>query len=155
MTTIDFSTVAERSTGWTHMFKIPVADLNGTAAASKTINLLTLEAGDLVRLASYYLPTPFDGGATSAMVLDVGWDTATGTDDDDGLIDNLSVHADGTPILAADGNGAAFATLRTGFAAVEAATVQAKFTATGGNLTLLTQGEVWIYLNVSKLAKLK
>jgi len=150
MKTIALTTVAELATGWTHVFVIPFTDLNTTAATTKTITLLSLAVGDIVRNAAFCLTTPFDGGATSALSLDVGHNGAT-VDDPDSLLDAYEIHLDATEILAGDANGAAFATLRTGFAPQEAADIEALFTATGGNLTLLTQGEIRIYLNVSRL----
>ena len=48
-------------------------------------------------------------------------------------------------ILGSDGNGAVFATLRTGWYALEAADLEVLLTATGANLTALTTGEVHVY----------
>ena len=89
--------------------------------------------------------TAFDGGATSNLVIDFGYDYASLTDDPDAFIDNLELHADGTEILGSDGNGAVFATLRTGWYALEAADLEVLLTATGANLTALTTGEVHVY----------
>ena len=150
MKTIALNTVAERATGFTHLFKIKHTDLTA-AATTQTLDLLALELGDYVNKAAFYLKTPFDGGATTNLTLDVGESL---TPDADAFLDGYELHADGSEVLAGDGNGAAFATLRTGFVALAAGSVQALFTATGANMTALTQGEVWIYLNVARLPEL-
>jgi hypothetical protein len=49
--------------------------------------------------------TAFDGGATSALALDVGHNGAT-TDDADSILDNYEVHVDATEVMFGDGNGA-------------------------------------------------
>lgn len=146
----------QRASGFTHVAKIKFTDLVALGAvASGALTLLNgLRAGQLVRDAAFWLPVPFDGGATSALALDVGWNYVSGTDDPDGLLDNYEVHLDGTEVLAGDANGAAFATLRNGFAPQSACSLEATFTATGGNLNALTQGEVWIYLQLTDLKEL-
>lgn len=155
MKLISLDSVQELSNGFTHKAVITAADLNDTAATTKTLNLVTnLIHGHFVRDAAFYLPTPFDGGATSALSLDVGYDLAAGSDDPDAFLDAYEIHLDATEVLAGDGNGAVFATLRTGHVFQENATITALFTATGGNLSLLTAGEVWIYLNVTPLHQL-
>ena len=109
-------------------------------------------AGTIVQQAAYRLVTAFDGGATSALALDVGHNGAT-TDDPDSFLDNYEVHADATEITAGDGNGAVFATLRTGYAALDAGNYEATFTATGANLSTITSGEIHIFLKIVDLAK--
>lgn len=151
----DFTTVEERSNGYTLMAVITAADFADTAAATKTLTLMAnLAVGDLLRRADFYLPTPFDGGATSGLKLDVGFNLGAGTDDPDAFLDDYEIHADGTEVLAGDGNGAVFATLRTGYAFKEGAAIEALFTATGGNVNLLTTGEVRIYLDIVRLPNL-
>lgn len=141
-----------RECGFTHKAIVRHTDLTGTAATSKVETLLSgLTAGTLVQAAAFRLVTPFDGGATTNLALDVGWNLAAGTDDPDGLLDNYEIHVDATEVLAGDGNGAAFATLRTGFAFQESGSIEALLTATGANLSALTTGEVWIYLSVVDL----
>lgn len=152
MNIISLDSVPERANGFSHKAVITYADLNDTAGLTKTLDLVTdLVTGHFVRDAAFYLRTPFDGGATSALSLDVGYDLAAGSDDPDAFLDAYEIHADATEILAGDANGAVFATLRTGHAFKENAKITALFTATGGNLSLLTTGEVWIYLNVTPL----
>jgi hypothetical protein len=142
------------ATGCSHVAVIDYTDLSGTAATTKTLSLFTYAARDLVDRAFFDLVTPFDGGATSALTIDVGHNGAS-VDDADSLIDGVEVHVDGSEILASDGNGAAFATLRTGFAAQEAGAIEALFTATGANLTALTTGKIRVYFNVIQLSKLR
>lgn len=142
----------QESNRFTHRVEIDWTDLVGTAATTKTIDLLTgLGKGDIVLGAAFLLETPFDGGATSALALDVGYDLAAGTDDPDAFLDNYEIHLDASEVLAGDGNGAVFATLRTGYAFQESAKVTALFTATGGNLSVLTTGKVIIWLEVANI----
>jgi len=66
-----------RQTGFTHVISVYHTDLTDTAATTKTLNLITgLDAGHIVTGAAFRLQTPFDGGATNALVLDVGYDLA-------------------------------------------------------------------------------
>lgn len=138
--------------GWTDKIIITHADLSDTAATTKTIDLATYTAGLGVTKAAFKLVTAFDGTSTTALALDVGWNGAT-TDDPDGILDNYELHNDATEVPYGDGNGAAFATLRTGYYPADAGTYQALFTATTANLTDLTSGEVHIYLRLEDLTK--
>lgn len=132
-------------TGYTHKAVITYSDLVGTAATSLALTVGKAVLGTFVSKAGYRLVTPFDGGATTNLVIDFGYDYASLTDDPDAFIDNLELHLDGTEILGSDGNGAVFATLRTGWYALEAADLEVLLTATGANLTALTTGEVHVY----------
>jgi hypothetical protein len=85
--------------------------------------------------------------------MQVGYDLAAGTDDPDAFIKATELLAAGR-ILAGDGNGDVFATLRTGYAFQEAGDLEVLLTATGGNLSAMTAGEVRIYLQISKLASI-
>lgn len=155
MTTSPLNSTEERSAGFNWLFKIPYTDLTGTAGLTKTVTLLSgLGVGHIVQNAAFYLRTAYDGGATTNLALDVGYDLAAGTDDPDAILDNYEIHVDATEILAGDANGVIFATLRTGYAFQESASITALFTAVGANLTALTQGEVWIFLRVADLTKL-
>ena len=138
--------------GFTHTVVITHADLSGTAATTKTIALATYTAGLGCTKAAYRLVTPFDGTSTTALALDVGHNGAT-TDDPDSILDNYEIHNDATDIAFGDGNGAVFATLRTGYYPLDAGTYEALFTATTANLTDLTAGEVNIYLRLEDLTK--
>lgn len=140
-----------RESGFTHKAIITFADFAGVAAVTKVHTLISgLVAGFLVRAAAFRLVHGFVGTDVTALTLQVGWNGAT-SDDDNGLIEAVELATAGTEILAGDGTGAAFATKRTGFAPLEAATIEALFTATGANVSVLTAGEVHIYLAVSDL----
>ncbi len=141
------------ATGFSHKFVIPYTDLTGTAGVTLAIPVLAYTAGCFFDRAAYKVVTAFDGGATSALALDVGHNGAT-VDDPDSLIDNYEIHVDATEVLYGDANGAVFATLRTGYCALDAGNIEVTFTATGANLTALTQGEVHIYLRMIDLAKI-
>lgn len=141
-------------TGFTHKFTIGYADLTAAGATtSTTISLADYTAGLGCTAAAFKLTTAFDGGATSALALDVGHDGAS-VDDADSILDNYEIHVDASEVLYGDANGAAFATLRTGFYPVETGTYKATFTATGANLNVLTTGEVVIYLQLVDLTKI-
>ena len=139
--------------GFSHKFVIPYTDLTGTAGLTLAIPVLAYTAGCLFDRAAYKLVTTFDGGATTNLAIEVGWNGAT-TDDPDGLLNDYELHEDATEVKYGDGNGAAFATLRTGYAVLDAGNIEVLFTAIGANLTALTQGEVHIYLRMIDLAKI-
>ena len=139
--------------GFTHKAVITSADLVALGAvASGVVSLATYTAGLGCTKAAYRLVTAFTGGATSALALDVGHNGAT-TDDADSILDNYEVHVDATEVMFGDGNGAVFATLRTGYYPLDAGSYEALFTATGGNLSALTTGEINIYLRLEDLTK--
>lgn len=140
--------------GFTHKFIVPYTDMTSTAGTALTIDLKSVTAGQIVTNAAHKVVTNFDGGATSALTLELGYDLAAGTDDPNGFIEAVSVHADGTPVAYGLANGAAFATKLTGYAFQESATIDAVFTSTGANLTALTQGEVHIYVALADLTKI-
>jgi hypothetical protein len=141
-------------TGFTHKFTIQLADVVALGAAtSGAIALAPYVAGYGCIGAAYKLVTAFDGGATSALKLDVGHNGAT-TDDPDSILDNYEIHADGTEVFYGDANGAAFATLRTGYFPLDAGNYEATFTATGANFDVLTQGEVIVFLALVDLNKI-
>ena len=150
----ELSIQEQAKTGFTHKAVISYTDLTGTAATSLALTVGKAALGTLVTAAGYRLVTAFDGGATSNLVIDFGYDYASLTDDPDAFIDNLELHLDGTEILGSDGNGAVFATLRTGWYALEAADLEVLLTATGANLTALTTGEVHVYWAQSDTAAL-
>jgi len=139
--------------GFTHKTVITFADLVALGAVSSgVVSLATYTAGLGCTKAAFRLVTAFVGGATSALSLKVGHNGVT-TDDDDSIIAAYELHSTGTEIFFGDGNGAAFATLRTGYYPLDAGTYEALFTATGGNLNALTAGEVNIYLKLEDLTK--
>ena len=153
MAKVQFLTAAEMARyGFTHTWVITYADLSATAATTKTIDLINYVAGTGCTKAAFKLVTAFDGTSTTNLALDVGHNGAS-TDDPDSLLDAYEIHNDATEVVWGDGNGAAFATLRTGYYPADAGVYQALFTATGANLTDLTSGEVHIYLRIEPLTK--
>lgn len=145
MKTFALSNEEAAKSGFTHKAIITYLDLVAKGAVLTALfDLQAYVAGVMFGGGAYKLVTTFDGGATATLKLDVGWDGAT-TDDPDGLIDNYELHEDGTEIKYGDANGAVFATLRTGYCALDAGTLQALFTVTSANMDVLTQGEVHIY----------
>lgn len=157
METRILGTTTERAGGWTHYFKITNADCTA-GATTQTLQLIGtaqngMAIGDIVRAAAFYLATPFVGTALTNLTMQVGYDLAAGTDDPDAFIKATELLAAGR-ILAGDGNGDVFATLRTGYAFQEAGDLEVLLTATGGNLSAMTAGEVRIYLQISKLASI-
>lgn len=140
-------------TGFTHKAVITYADLADTADTSLALTLYTYAAKTLFKSGGFRLVTAFDGTSTTALTVKVGWNGAT-TDDDDGLIAAVELHNDGTEITGGDATGAAFATLRTGYVALDAGVLTATFTATTANLDDLTTGEVHIYWGAVDLTKI-
>jgi hypothetical protein len=143
-----------REYGFTHKVILTYPDLSA-AATTKTVNLLTgLVAGHLITGAAFRLVSGFVGASVTNLTMEVGYDLAAGTDDPNGIIEAVELATAGTEILAGDATGAIFAAKRTGFAPQEACTITALFTATGANLSVLTAGEVHVYLSVVDLTKL-
>lgn len=153
MKLIQLSAQEQARHGFTHKAIVYYTDLTALGAVtSGAVALMAYTAGFKFSDAAYRIVTNFDGGATSALTLELGWNGGT-TDDPNGLIEAISVHADGTPIAAGDGTGAAFATKRTGYVALDAGNIEATFAATGANFNVLTQGELEIYLSACDLTK--
>lgn len=137
------------ATGFTHKVVITYADLTDTADVTKSIAILpasgTWRAGTVIKDCAIRLKTAFDGGATSAMTLQVG------ETDTDRYLPATQVHVDSTEILYFQ---TANVTDTLPYATLAADTIDALFTATGANLTALTTGEVHIYLAVYNLQDL-
>ena len=163
----------------THEFVAKFTDLNGTAATSLTQAIASaLPAGTRVEYVGHQVDTLFDGGATSELTAKIGWDYGSGTDDDDGLLAATSLHADATyvkygPPAVADVDASSIDTtygqaeldvvtsartklntvLKSGpKVANDTCTLNIIWTATGANLTALTQGQVrfWLRINPPK-----
>lgn len=148
MTTTPLTVQDQALTGFTHVVKITYEDLNTTADTTKTIAIVpesgTNAVGTYVLRAGFQIKTNFDGGATSELTLQVG-----DGGDTDRFIPAKSIHEDGTEVtnwVTANGT----ATLP--YAYVAADTIDALFTATGADLTALTAGEVWVFLQVGGLS---
>lgn len=154
--------------GATHRIVIDYTDLTDTAGTAKTLQVLPYIARDIVRLKVFDLVKPFDGGSTSALNVIAGWNGGS-VDDANGLLEATELHADATEILAGAPNAdastvdgtygaqeqAVIASLRALFAglqAQEAGNIELVFTATGANLTALTQGKLFLYLQRIRLS---
>ena len=131
-------TIQELS-AYTDSIRITHADL--TAAATTQTLTKAVKAGDQVRSVAYKLHTAFDGGATSALKLNVG-----DGDDPDGYIDNPEIHLDATEVMfGPQGLGAEILVGKV-YAADD--TIDILFTATGANVSVLTAGEIEIFFNI-------
>jgi hypothetical protein len=164
--------------GVTHRFEITYADLTA-AATTQTITLLNnLAIGSKVENVSFRVPTLFDGGSTSDLGLEIGYDLTSGTDDPNGLMESHTIHADGTyvkagPVPVADvdtgtvddtygsAENGVLTSARTKLNTLlrrgprvfsDTGSLTALFTATGANLSTLTAGEVHIYARVAHQA---
>ena len=154
MTIKKLSSEETREGGFTHRIAIDHDDLTA-AATTQTLTLLSgLGVGSLIKEAAFRLVSGFVGASVTNLTMEVGYDLAAGTDDPNGIIESVELATAGTEILAGDATGAIFATKRTGFAPQEGCTITALFTATGANVSVLTAGEVHVYLAVSDLTKL-
>jgi hypothetical protein len=160
----------------THEAVIKYTDLSGTAATSLTQTLAeAMPAGTRLAYVGHQVDTLFDGGATSELTAKIGWDLASGTDDDDGLMAATSLHADATyvkygPAAVADVDSSTVdntygqaendvvtsarsklnTILKNGFKVFnDTADLEIVWTSTGANLTALTQGQVrfWFRIN--------
>ena len=123
--------------GYTDSIRITHEDL--TAASTTETITKSVKAGTQVRSVAFKVHTAFDGGATSALKLDVG-----DGDDADGFIDNEEIHADGTEVL----YGPALDGVMTGKTYAADDNIDIKFTATGANVSVLDAGEVEILFNI-------
>ena len=128
-------------TGASHCVRIDYEKLAETASTSVALTVGSGVARDIVRGAWFDLVTPFDGGATSELTVQFGYDLAAGTDDADAFIAATSVHLDATEILASNGT------------AQEAFDLEVLFTATGANLSTLTAGQINLYFDWIKTTK--
>lgn len=143
-----------REFGYTHKAIVTHDDLTA-AATTETITLVTgLGVGHIIKEAAFRLVSGFVGASVTNLTLEVGYDLASGSDDPNGLIEAVEIATAGTEILSGDATGAVFATKRTGFAPQEGCSITALFSATGANVSVLTAGEVHVYLSVVDLTKL-
>lgn len=122
---------------YTDAIRITHEDLT-TAGPAQTITK-DVKAGEQIRSVAFKVNTAFNGGATSALALDVG-----DGDDPDGYVDGEEIHADASEVLF----GPALDGLLTGKTYAVDDTIDIKFTATGGNVSLLDAGDIEIYFNI-------
>lgn len=162
--------------GASHECRVLYTDLSGTASTSLTQTICDdLPAGTRITYIGHQLDTTFDGGATSELTAKIGWDLASGTDDDDGLLAAVSLHADATyvkysPVAIADVDSSSIDTTygqaeldvitsaRTKLNTAikngpkvfnDTADLNIVWTATGANLTALTQGQVRFFFRIN------
>ncbi len=161
--------------GATHEAIFDYTDLSGTAGTSLTSTLAaSLVAGTAIEFVGWQLDTDFDGGATSSLTAKIGWDLGSGTDDDDGLLAAVELHADGTevqygPVAIADlptttidetyatPESTVLTDVRTKLNTVlkrtrkvfdDTADLEVVWTASGANMTALTQGKVRFWFRI-------
>lgn len=138
----------ETTRGATHVVKLLYTDLTDTAALTKTLPILpgstgTLPVGSMVRCIGHRVVTAFVGASVSALTLQVG---------DGGDTDRFATAA--LDSMLATGYTAVPASVTTQPYAYESAdTVDALFTAVGANLSVLTAGEVHVFLQVVPLGE--
>lgn len=129
---------------------------NEISAAATTFNYeaIAIPAYAIVRSVSYYILEEFDGGATSEMTIQLGDGT-----NPDGYIEASSVHVDGTAVIAATTDGA-YLTIGTDvntengkLYGASADTIDALFTATGANTSVLTQGKIRVIVSFDDIAQ--
>jgi hypothetical protein len=114
------------------------------AAATETIDLLgDMVSGDVAGDFLVRVDTNFDGGATTTMLMDVGFslDAAASHDDPDYFIQQYDVHEDTTITYVYGGKSSSYQWR-------EAGDIEALFTASGANVSVLTAGQVSIFGNV-------
>lgn len=162
--------------GASHECVVQYSDLSGTAATSLTQTIAAdLPAGTRIAYIGHQLDTLFDGGATSELTAKIGWDLTSGTDDDDGLLAATSLHADATyvkygPPAIADVDSSTVdntygqqendvitsartklnTVVKNGFKVFnDIAQLNIVWTATGANLSALTQGKVRFFFRIN------
>lgn len=173
MKTYQLNAEEQRKTKCNFAAEIDYTDLSGTAATTKT---LTLDsdgvARDVVDRMIFDTVTKFAGGSISALTVQAGYDYATLTDVADAFIDAKSIYNDSNGLLVDAGSiptstidgtwdntneGPLLTQLRKrcAFGAQEAYSITALFTATGANLTALTQGRIRFYWEKIRLSDLR
>jgi hypothetical protein len=163
--------IDQRVLGATHSIIVDFTDLTGTAATSKTQELMTsIPANTRFRYVGHILQEDFDGPSITELTMAIGYDLSSGTDDNDGFQAATSVcgaatEVEATPELVTD---VATDTIDTTFGTEESTVLtslrtkvntllkllprsftvawdlDAVFTATGANLSVLTAGRVQI-----------
>lgn len=138
----------ETSRGATHVVKIVHTDLTDTAALTKTLPILpgltgNLPVGTMIRCIGHRVVTAFVGPSVSSLTLQVG----DGSDPDRYATAALDS-------MLATGYTAVPASVTTQpFAYETADAVDALFTAVGANLSVLTAGEVHVFLQAVPLSE--
>ena len=122
---------------FTDSIRITHADLTADAL-TQTITK-DMKAGQQIRNIAFKLHTAFDGASTSSLKLDVGYGG-----NPDGYIDDNEIHKDATEVLF----GPLGYEANTGMVFFADDTIDILFTATGGNLSTLTTGDIEIFFNI-------
>lgn len=178
MTVTQITKEMQAALGATHRVNLKYTDLTDTAGTAKTLTPFSaLAAGHYIRFVCYRLKTNFDGGSTSDMTLSsgiVGLTTVATR-----LFQAQSVHEDGTEVPTFPPNNGVVDTsaidttygqaeldvitsLRNlvnkllnvqGMTVDQATDITLTATATGANLTALTQGEIDLFYQIVPLAK--
>lgn len=182
-TVIPLSTIDARvASGATHLIKVPYTDLTDTAGTAKTLSLITgIPANTLFRFVGQVLITDFAGTSITELTAAVGYDLTSGTDDADGFQAATSVcgaatEIDATPEVITDVDASATDTTygqaeldvlnscrsKTNLVLKqlprcfnEAWDLEAVFTSTGANLSVLTAGEVWFLVAMCNLDQIE
>lgn len=151
--TLPNETVAK--TGFTDMVVIDFTDLVAKGATTSGVfSLSTYTAGRyLFGPVATKLIAGFVGPSVTNLTVKIGHNGAT-TDDDDSLLELTELATAGTEILSTGSNGAAFATKLTGYSPQDAGAIEATFTSTGANLSVLTAGKIGILFTRTDLAPL-
>jgi hypothetical protein len=150
MDTIYSATIQERGVlGFNYQFVIRDEDLTA-AATTETIELIgDIAAGDISLNWLTRIDTNFDGGATTDLTIDVGYDLAAGTDDPDAFINAQIIHEDATEVVYNLNSGAVG-----DYVFLEAADIDALFTATGANVSVLDAGQISVFGQIVRVSEL-
>lgn len=142
------------SSGWTHKAILTHSDLTTTTAnTAQTIDLLTLEAGDVVKNVAYKLVTAFEDASDTAFNVTT---LAVGEDGDvDEFVDETEVNKNGTEVLYSAGFAYTDAACTLPKAYTAASKVNATFMSMAAkSLSDIDAGEAHVYLSVVKLSDL-
>jgi hypothetical protein len=153
-------------TGASHRAIVDYTDLTDTAGTAKTLVLMPYQARDLIRLAGFDLVKTFEGPSVTSLTAWLGWNGSS-VDDANGLLESTELCAVGTEILGgapkADASTVdtsfgqpetdvinSLRALFNGLQAQEAGNIEIVLTSTGANLTVLTQGKLFVYLKLTR-----
>ena len=136
-------------TGYTDKREIDFSEL--TAASTSQTVTYTVNPGDVVVNCGHSIETNFDGGATSDLTLTVGDGT-----DPNGMLTAVIIHEDATEVAYSTNTGILLVGDETVGCARQvpylvADTIDLLFTATGANMTALTQGRVTVWFTILRL----
>lgn len=140
--------VEQKMTGFTHKVNLTFADLTA-AATTQSINILptgtkVFAAGFGIMRAAIRLITPFAGPSVTAVALDIGDGSSVGRYIANANTDLLTALATNTKPHVVSTTGFIYSpkNITDGYT-----NIIAKFTATGANVSVMTAGEVDVYLS--------